>query len=65
MMLEGHIPDGGDCLQRNVLGIRQDMTSTLFMSTTTLPTQLIRLSFDCEFSSCPRLSIEDPILQYQ
>ena len=65
MMLEGHIPDGGDCLQRSVLRIRQDMTSTLFMSTTTLPAQSIGSSSGCEFASRPRLSAKDPLFQYQ
>ena len=65
MMLEGHISDGDDCLQRSILEIRQDMTSTLFMSTTTLPAQSIGRSSGCEFASRPRLSTEDPLFQYQ
>ena len=65
MMLESHIPDGSDCLERSILGIQQDMTSTLFMSTTTLPAQSIGRSSGCEFASHPRLFAEDPLFQYQ
>ena len=61
MMLEGRISDDGDCLQRSILRIRQDMTSTLFMSITTLPAQSIGRSSGCEFASRPRLSVEEPL----
>ena len=65
MLLEGHIPESSDCLQRSILGIQQDMTSTFFMSITTLPAQSIRRSSGCEFASRPRLYAEDPLFQYQ
>ena len=37
MMLEGHIPDGSDFLQRIILRIRHNLMSSLFMNITTLP----------------------------
>ena len=39
MMLEGHIPDGSNCLKRSILRIRQDLMPALFMNITTLPVQ--------------------------
>ena len=62
MMLEGHIPDGSDCLQRSILRIRQDLMPALFMNITNLPVQLIGRSFGCELASRPRLFTEDPLL---
>ena len=62
MMLEGHILDGSDCLQRSILIICQDVMPALFMNITTLPVQSIGRSVGCGLASRPRLSTTDPLL---
>ena len=54
MILEGHIPDGSDCLQRSILGIQQDVMPTLFMSITALPVQSIEHSSGCGLAFHPQ-----------
>ena len=64
MVLKGHVLDGSDGLQRSILKIQQDMTSKLFMRTTTLLAQSIGHSFDCESAFRLQLFAEYPLLQY-